>query len=205
MRGAAAIRDRLRVAPVPGLGAIRMYQSHPGSGLARLVGPSGAAPYWAFAWAGGLVLARYLLERPDIVRGRDVADLGTGSGLVAIAAALADAVSVTAIDSDPLSVAAARLNAAENGVAITVRQGDALAGPPPAAEVVLAGDLFYDADLAPRSLAFLEACVATGRTVLVGDPGRRDLPRERFRVLFQADVPDFERRGSVAAAVYTLR
>lgn len=202
---AAEIGRRLRFAPVSGLEAISLHQSHPGSGLARLVGPSGEAPYWAFAWAGGLVLARYLLDHPAVVRGHHVADLGTGSGLVAIAAARAGAASVSAVDLDPMAVEAARLNAAGNGVVMTVRAGDALAGPPPEAGTILVGDLFYDAGLAVRSLAFLAACAAAGRTVLVGDPGRRDLPRDRLTPVFQAEVPDFERRGTVPAAVYRLR
>ena len=211
-RRAAARRDpsaeiarRLRFAPVPGLHGISLYQAHPGSRLSRLAERSGAAPYWAFAWAGGLVLARYLADRPGLVRGHHVADLGTGSGLVAIAAAHAGAASVTAVDLDPMAVDAARLNAAGNGVAITVRARDALAGPPPEADTILAGDLFYDAALAVRSLAFLEACATAGRTVLVGDPGRRDLPRDRLQVAFEAEVPDFKRRGTVPAAVYRLR
>ncbi len=198
------IRSNLRAAPAPGASEIRLFQAHPGSGLARFVGDTGRSPYWAFGWAGGTVLARYILDRPELVGGRRVADLGTGAGIVAIAAARAGAASVIAIDDDPAAVVAARINALENRVAIDVRLGDGLAGSPPAADVVTAGDLFYDAALAVRTLAFLQRCAAAGRTVLIGDPSRRHLPRHRLRVVFEAEVPDFERRGLVPAAVYTL-
>lgn len=200
----AFIRERLRFGPAPGVEAIGLFQAHAGSGLVRFLGDRGRSPYWAFGWAGGAVLARCLLDRPDLVRGRRVADLGTGSGLVAIAAAKAGALAVTAVDVDPLAAVAARVNAQENTVAITVRVGDALAGPPPEAEVITAGDLFYDRALAKRSLAFLATCAAAGRTVLIGDPGRTHLPRDRLRAVFEAEVPDFERRGAVPAAVYTF-
>lgn len=198
------IRDRMRFGPAPGVEAIGLFQAHAGSGLVRFLGVRGRSPYWAFGWAGGAVLAHCVLDRPELVRGRRVADLGTGSGLVAIAAARAGALSVTAVDVDPLAVVAARVNAQENAVAITVREGDALAGLPPEADVITVGDLFYDRALAKRSLAFLAACAAAGRTVLIGDPGRTHLPRDRLRVVFAADAPDFERRGTVPAAVYTL-
>lgn len=199
------IRGNLRLAPAPGVAEIRLFQAHPGSGLARFVGRTGRSPYWAFGWAGGTVLARYILDRPELVGGRQVADLGTGSGLVAIAAARAGAGEVTAIDHDPVAVAAAGINALENAATITVRRGDALAGPPPEVDVVTVGDLFYDPALAVRTLAFLEACAAARRTVLIGDPGRRHLPRDRLQVVFEAEVPDFDGRGTGPAAVYALR
>jgi predicted nicotinamide N-methyase len=189
---------------VPAVPEIRLFQAHPGSGLARFVGDGGPPPYWAYDWAGGIVLARYILRHPESVRGRRVVDLGTGSGLVAIAAVLAGAASVTAVDIDPLAVVAARLNAAENAVAVDVRVGDGLAGSPPEADVVTAGDLFYDPDLAERAEAHLGRCAAAGLTVLVGDPGRRTFPAARLRRLAVDDVPDFERRGAVPAAVYTF-
>lgn len=208
-QGAAAveafIRERLHFGPAPGVEAVGLFQAHAGSGLVRFLGDRGPSPYWAFGWAGGAILARCILDRPELVRGRRVADLGTGSGLVAIAAAKAGALSVTAVDVDPLAVVATRVNAHENGVAITIRAGDALAGPPPEADVITVGDLFYDRALAKRALAFLATSAAAGRTVLIGDPGRTHLPRDRLRVVFEGEVPDFERRGLVPAAVYTLR
>ena len=114
-------------------------------------------PYWAFAWAGGLALAHHLGANPGLVRARRVFDLGTGSGLVAIAAAHAGAEAVTAADIDPFSVAATRLNARANGVRIDLVQRDVLDEPPPGADVVLAGDCWYEGALGDRATAWLRA------------------------------------------------
>jgi predicted nicotinamide N-methyase len=133
-------------------------------------------PFWAFAWAGGQALARYVLDHPDVVRGRAVLDLATGSGLVGIAAALAGAAAVRGADIDLFALEAARLNAAQAGVAL-VLTGDDLIGQSVTEEVILVGDLFYERDLADRLLAWLLAQAAAGKTVLVGDPGRSYLPR----------------------------
>jgi predicted nicotinamide N-methyase len=151
-------------------------------------------PFWAFPWAGGQALARYLLDQPDCVRGRVVLDLASGSGLVAIAAAVAGAASVTPSDTDPLAVAAITLNAGVNRVQLEPTVGDLLGAPgapgrPVRADVVLAGDAFYDRDLAARLLPFLERASRAGATVLVGDPGRAYLPRDRFTQVAAYDVP----------------
>ena len=127
-------RANTRLDPVRGVPEIRLHTAHSGSGLWRLGGRKGsepAAPYWAYAWGGGLVLARHILECPKAVAGRRVLDLGTGSGLVAIAAALSGAADVQAADIDAYAVAAARLNAAANNVAITVIEADLTGGPLP--------------------------------------------------------------------------
>ncbi|SER03657.1 Predicted nicotinamide N-methyase [Lentzea xinjiangensis] len=146
-------------------------------------------PFWAFPWAGGQALARHLLDRPALVRGKKVFDLASGSGLVAIAAALAGADSVTANDIDPLSLAAVELNAAGNGVAVTTLPGDRLDGDAHGADVVLAGDVFYDARITALVLPFLTRAAARGALVLLGDPDRAHLPRDRFVRQARYEVP----------------
>jgi predicted nicotinamide N-methyase len=165
-------------------------------------------PFWAFAWAGGQALARHVLDRPEIIRRRSVLDVATGSGLVAIAAARAGAGSVIASDIDRFAVAAARLNAELNGVVITVTGDDLLEKDPPEADVVLVGDLFYERELAARALAFLEAARARGSEVLIGDPGRSYLPREKLERLDEFMVPvtrELEDAEIKRTAVWRLR
>jgi len=146
-------------------------------------------PYWAFAWAGGQALARYVLDNPDAVAGKSVADIGAGSGLVAIAAARAGARTVFAFDVDALAVAAIRLNAAANGVSLSVSSHDVLGGPPPDADVLLVGDLFYERELAGRVLALIDAAAGRGADVLVGDPRRSYFPEKRFEQVASYEVP----------------
>ncbi|CDX45890.1 Methyltransferase small [Mesorhizobium sp. ORS 3359] len=197
------IKANLRLAPVPALPEIRLYQAHPGSGLRRLLEPDdgdeGAAepqpPYWAYAWAGGAVLARYVLDRPSIVAGKRVLDLGAGSGLVGIAAAKAGARAVIAAEMDRNGVVALRLNAEANGIAIEIRGEDVTGGQPPAVDLVLAGDVFYAQDVGQRVMPFLDRCLAAGIDVLVGDPGRAWLPRPRLCLLGEYQVPDVGGNG----------
>ena len=145
-------------------------------------------PFWAFAWAGGQALARYLLDNPGTVAGRRVVDFASGSGLVAIAAAKAGADHVLASDLDPFALAAIPLNAAANGVAARIEASGAdLIGAD--ADCVLAADVFYERDLAERVSAWLEALHARGRTVLIGDPGRAYLPRDRLVAVATYAVP----------------
>ena len=185
------IRANLRLAPVLSLPEIRLHMATPASGLWRLSGRGAAIPpYWAYPWAGGLVLARYVLDHAEIVAGRRVLDLGAGSGLVGIAAAKAGAARVLAAETDSHARVAIGLNAAENGVAVELFEGDALAGAPPASDIVLAGDVFYDKDVAARMLVFLDRCLAAGIAVLVGDPGRAHLPRGRLRAVAEYAVTD---------------
>lgn len=146
-------------------------------------------PYWAFAWAGGQALARYLLDHPELVRAKRVLDLGSGSGLVAIAAVRAGAAEVTAFDIDTLAVAAIRLNAAANGVALRASSADPLASEPPEADVILVGDLFYERELAERALAYLESAAKAGAEILVGDPRRSYFPTSRFAEVATYAVP----------------
>lgn len=163
-------------------------------------------PFWAFPWAGGQALARHVLDHPATTAGRRVLDLACGSGLVAIAAARTGA-HVTANDVDPLATTAATRNAAANGVRLTVLGGDLL-DTDPDVDVVLAGDVFYDRDMAARVLPFLMRAHARGATVLVGDPQRAHLPRDRFtRVeVFHVPVPrDLEGRDVRATTVWRPR
>lgn len=136
-------------------------------------------PFWAFAWAGGQALARYVLDHPPLVAGRRVLDVGAGGGIAAIAAAIAGAAAVRANEIDPFGQAAIALNAAQNGVDVSVIADDLLDGPADA-DVILAADIFYERELARRALAFLERAAAEGARVLVGDPKRSYLPGERF-------------------------
>jgi predicted nicotinamide N-methyase len=145
-------------------------------------------PFWAFAWAGGQALARYVLDRPGLLAGRDVLDLAAGSGLVAIAAMKAGAARVTAVEIDPLAVAAIGVNAGANGVAVTAVLGDVLEQDP-AEAVVLAGDVFYSREMTAQVLAFLRRITARGADCLVGDPGRAYLPKEHLRLVAVYDVP----------------
>ena len=149
-------------------------------------------PYWAFAWAGGQALARYLLDNRAAVAGRRALDLASGSGLVAIAAARAGAAPVIAADIDAFTDPAIALNAAANDVYIEVMVQDLLdlpASDQPRYDVILAGDLFYERDTAARALAFLDRHATTGTRVLVGDPGRTYLPKHRLTRLAEYSVP----------------
>lgn len=151
--------------------------------LEATAGRSLPAPYWASAWAGGQALARYILDHPAAVAGRTVLDIASGSGLVAIAAAMAGARAVTANDVDPYAIAAISANARANGVVISTEAGDLLDGDGDGAEVVLAGDALYDGAMARRVVPFLTRAVDRGAHVLLGDPDRQHLPADRLRPL----------------------
>jgi predicted nicotinamide N-methyase len=139
-------------------------------------------PFWAFAWAGGQALARYILDRPEIVAGRHVLDFASGSGLVAIAAAKAGAGRVEACDIDAFSIAAIALNAEQNNVSVTPRHAD-LVGRDEGWDVVLAGDVSYERDMAARVTDWLYALRRRGAKVLIGDPGRSYLAKNRLQPL----------------------
>ena len=146
-------------------------------------------PFWAFAWAGGQALARYLLDHPSCVEGKSVVDLATGSGLVAIAAKLAGAGRVQATDIDPYACAAAELNAHAMNVHLEVSDTNLLEMPSPATEVIVTGDIFYERPLAEKALPWLVAAKARGTQVLIGDPGRSYLPRDHLTRLMDYSVP----------------
>jgi predicted nicotinamide N-methyase len=145
-------------------------------------------PFWAFAWAGGQALARYVLDHPDIVARKRVLDFASGSGLVGIAAAMAGAAQVLCADIDPFAASAIALNATANGVAVEPIARD-LIGEAGAWDIVLAGDILYEQGLAARVIGWLEAEQARGVQVLIGDPGRSYMPREKLAALATYEVP----------------
>lgn len=164
-------------------------------------------PFWAFAWAGGQAVARYLLERPHLVRGKRVLDIATGSGLVAVAAAAAGARNVTANDIDPLAEAAIALNAEANGVEVAWLGGNLLDAPPPAVDVILAGDIFYQKQMANRFLDWLARAATTGTLVLAGDPDRAYAPKDGAVSLAEYEVEttlDIESVTSRRARVWQI-
>jgi predicted nicotinamide N-methyase len=164
-------------------------------------------PYWAFAWAGGQALARYLLDTPASVAGLKVLDLGTGSGLTAIAAKLAGAREVLAADIDQLALVATVMNAEANGVVLTTTAANLLAGVPAAVDVILVGDLFYERHLAEQVLGFIEAATCTGAVALIGDPQRNYFPKGRFQPVTHYQVPvtrELEDADIKATAVWRL-
>jgi predicted nicotinamide N-methyase len=176
--------------------------------MERASGEAGLPPpFWAFAWAGGQALARHVVDHPELVAGRRVLDLAAGSGLVAVAAARAGAASVVANEIDEYADAAIALNAELNGVAVERAFGDILAGEPPEADVVLAGDVFYSREMAGRVLGFLRRARAAGALVLVGDPGRAYRPAEGFEQVATYRVPvnrDLEGVGLKQTAVLRM-
>jgi predicted nicotinamide N-methyase len=183
----------LPVARVPTIPEIVLHKAGPKSGLWRLakIDDNFGTPYWAYDWAGGLALARHILNCPELVAGRTVLDLGAGSGIVGIAAAKSGAKNVIAADIDRYAIAATGLNAAANGVAICTFFGDLTAGMPPVVDLILVGDLFYEARLAQRVTSFLECCRGSNIEVLIGDPWRAFLPKTRLQLLAQYPGPDF--------------
>lgn len=146
-------------------------------------------PYWAFAWAGGQTLARYVLDHPESVRGQTVLDIGAGSGLLAIAAAKAGADEVIAAEIDPIAAAAIELNAALNGVRVTIETQDIIGRWPAPAAIALVGDMCYERPLAERLTRWLEALAGEGATVMLGDPGRAYLPKTGLMALAHYAVP----------------
>lgn len=145
-------------------------------------------PFWAFAWAGGQGLARYVLDNPGLVAGKRVLDFASGSGLVGIAAAKAGAASVLAADIDPFCAAAIRLNAQENGVALDFTATDRIDSDG-GWDAVIAGDVFYEKPFADRLIPWFDRLAARGAEVLIGDPGRSYLPKERLVALAVYQVP----------------
>jgi predicted nicotinamide N-methyase len=193
------VRAQTRLAPVPFVPELVLHQAaEPIALWERTEEGRGAQPppFWAFAWAGGQALARYVLDAPELVRGREVLDLATGSGLVAIAAARAGAGSVTANDIDPLALAAVDANAAANGVRLRLVEGDLLETDDRYG-VILAGDVCYSRDMAGRVLAFLRRAAVRGSLVLVGDPGRAYLPAHGLTAAASYDLPVAEALESV--------
>jgi len=191
---AAFVRAQTQLAPVPFLPELQLHLAEDAIALWETTeavrGQKGLPPpFWAFAWAGGVGVARYVLDHPELVAGRTVLDLAAGSGLVGVAAALRGASAVRAAEIDAFAVAAIGINAAANGVRIDAAMADLLDGDGGPADVVLAGDVFYERAMAARFLPFLERAQARGARVIVGDPGRAYLPSGRFTALAAYDVP----------------
>jgi predicted nicotinamide N-methyase len=164
-------------------------------------------PFWAFAWAGGQALARYVLDHPELVQGKRVLDFASGSGLVAIAAAKAGAACVEASEIDEFALAAIPINAQANGVDIVVREGD-LIGRHEGWDVVLAGDVSYERDMAALVTSWLQGLARGGADVLVGDPGRSYLARDLLEPIAHYGVPvtrDLEDCDIKRTAVYRFR
>jgi predicted nicotinamide N-methyase len=190
---AAFIRAHTRLLPVPHAPEIALHLADEATELWRkteeeLDEIGLPPPFWAFAWAGGQALARYILDHRAIVAGRRVLDFASGSGLVAIAAAKAGAARVEACDIDPFAIAAIPLNALANGVAVEARLID-LVGADAGWEVVLAGDICYQQDIAERVTDWLSRLDRRGAVVLIGDPGRSYLPTDRLEALAAYVVP----------------
>jgi predicted nicotinamide N-methyase len=187
------VRERTAPSPVPLVPELRLFQATELTPLWRATSAELHAwddsPYWAFPWAGGQALARHVLDHPELVRGRRVLDFAAGSGLVAIAAARAGAAEVTAVDVDPFCRAAVLLNAELNGVAVPFRAEDPLGLDPPAVDVVLAGDVFYERGLAERAARWLREAAGRGALVLAGDAGRAYAPAGGFVEVAAYDVP----------------
>ena len=209
----AFIRQETRVLPVPHAPALHLHLADDATALwqrteEQLAEIGLPPPYWAFAWAGGQALARHVLDHPDTVAGRAVLDLGSGSGLVAIAAMRAGAARAVANDIDAFAQAAITLNAALNGVAVAVVGDDLLDGDGGDAETVLVGDLCYERPLAQRVTDFLLRARAAGKAILLGDPGRTYLPKDRLVQLAEYSVPTtraLEDAEIKRTSVWTLR
>ena len=210
---AAFIRANTRLRPVPLTPEIVLFVADEAVPLwhktEEEIGEAGLPPpFWAFAWAGGQALARHVLDNPGLVHGKTVLDLASGSGLVGIAAMKAGAASVTVADIDAFARAAAQLNATQNNVALSVIEDDLLSGANSLSwDVILAGDIFYERDTAQRAFDFLQRHAVNGATVLIGDPGRSYLPRDKLRRIADYSVPvtrELEDTEIKQTAVWTL-
>jgi predicted nicotinamide N-methyase len=189
------IQRNTRLLPVPHTPEIKLYVADEATALWQKtedeLGEIGLPPpFWAFAWAGGQALARYVLDHPAQVQGRSVLDFASGSGLVAIAAAKAGAHHVVAADIDAFAGEAIACNAVENGVAdqIAIHLDD-LIGQDRGWDVVLAGDICYQRDIAEKVILWLQALRQRGAIVLIGDPGRSYLPKEKLVEIATYQVP----------------
>lgn len=208
----ALIARHTRLRPVEGLEGIRLHLADEAAPVWRAtetaLGMTAAPiPFWAFAWAGGLAIARFLEEHPEEVEGKRVLDLAAGSGLCAIVAMRLGAARVTAIDIDPFAEAAVALNARANGVHVGFVRRDVLGEGPPDVDLVLAGDTWYESPLAERVLPWLRRVAASGTRVLVGDPGRRYLPAADLVPIAAYDVDtttQLEDRAVLRARVFTV-
>lgn len=193
MHAKAFIHEHTRLLTPPLVPEVKLHLAHEALPLwektEEELGALGLPPpFWAFAWAGGQALARHILDHRHLVAGRNVLDFASGSGLVAIAAIKAGALTATASEIDDFALAAIAENIAVNGVEVTVTGGDII-GSDAGWEVVLVGDVFYEKPLAERLFAWLQALARRGATVLIGDPGRTYLPKAQLTPLATYEVP----------------
>ena len=205
------MRRHTRLLPVPDVPGVRLHMADDVMLVMRRAGgelgqSDPALPFWAFAWAGGLAVARYLIDHPDEVAGRDVLDVATGSGLCGITALQFGAASVHAIDIDPFAEAAVAINARANGVRLGFSRQDVARMPPQSFDVILAGDVCYEETMASGIVDWLRSAASGGARVLLGDPGRAYLPAglERlatYRVRTSRELESTEVREST---VYTF-
>lgn len=213
MSKAEFIRQNTSVMAPPLVPEIKLHLAHEAVPLWQKteeeLGEMGLAPpFWAFAWAGGQALARYMLDHSSAVENLRVLDLATGSGLVAIAAVQAGSSSIVATDIDEFATAAAEMNAGLNQVSLDIKLEDVLYQQPPPTDVILVGDLFYEKTLATRCLTWLRQAQGQGAKVFIGDPGRSYLPKDQLEKLVEYNVSvtrDLEDTEIKKTAVWQLR
>ena len=191
---AAFIRANTRLQTVPHAPDISLWLADEVTPIWRLteeeLGELGLPPpFWAFAWAGGQALSRYLLDHPQEVAGKRVLDFAAGSGLVGAAAMLAGATHVLCADIDPFCQSAVAANALANGVLLDFTETNLLNAPPPPVDVICAGDICYERPMTEAVLAWLAQARAQGTRVLIGDPGRTYFPRSGLDFLAEYRVP----------------
>ncbi|WAC60620.1 class I SAM-dependent methyltransferase [Brevundimonas sp. SL130] len=209
---AAFIRANTRLQPVPHAPEISLWLADEITPIWRMteeeLGELGLPPpFWAFAWAGGQALSRYLLDNPHEVTGKRVLDFAAGSGLVGVAAMQAGAASVLCADIDPFCQAAVAANARANDVALDFTGQNLLDRPPPAVDVICAGDICYEKPMTEAVLAWLAKARTAGTRVLIGDPGRTYFPRSGLDFLAEYRVPttrELEDQEIKRASVWAL-
>ncbi len=208
----AFIRDQTRLMPPPLLPEVLLYLATEITPLWQMTEDSLAQsnlppPFWAVAWPGGQGMGRYVLDHPDLVRGKRVVDIASGSGIVAIAAMKAGARQALAIDIDPLALAAIKLNAEVNGVAVEACAGIPLDTAHRKADIILAGDICYQQAMSASLTRWLHLCVGADIPVLIADPGRAYVPENGLSALAQYTVPtslDIEDQESRLVTVWQL-
>ena len=208
----AFILENTRIQPPPHTPELNLHLADEVTPIWRLTEEALAEiglppPFWAFAWAGGQALARYVLDHSDEVAGKRVLDFASGSGIVGIAAMRAGAGHTLATDIDPFCGAALAVNAELNDVRIDFTDQNLLDAPPPDVDVILAGDICYEKPLATQVMDWLAAAHVRGTRVLIGDPGRSYFPRVGLEKLAEYEVPttrELEDREVKKTAVWTL-